>query len=206
MKPPISGYFDQGSDLRQDAVHDTALYDPAAHDDQIVVMFETPADAQAAIESLAAEGLAGDAVITDRTADGANAGVNSEGGNTGFWGSLKGLFAPDDEVHGMAEGVRRGHALLVLHPAIETRDRVIDLLEAAHPIDFDARLEQWRTAGWQALRAQESATMGAESTAQPDVQAPSASFAVPRPRVGWRDTNRGGTAVRSYVADRQTTD
>ena len=202
MKPPITGYFDQTSDLSQAAVHDTALYDPAAHDDQIVVMFESAGDAQAALDSLKAEGLAGDATITDRTADGANAGVNSEGGNTGLWGSLKGLFAPDDEVHGMAEGLRRGHALLVLHPAVESRDRVIELLEAAHPIDFDARLEQWRTAGWRALRAQEAATMGAESTAQPGTEAPSASYAVVRPQVGWRDTSRGGTAVRSYVADR----
>ena len=200
MKPPISGYFDQDSGLAQNAVHETALYDPAAHDDQIVAMFETPAAAQAAIDRLAAEGLAADAMVTDRTADGANAGVNSEGGNTGLWGALKGLFAPDDEVHGLAEGVRRGHALLVVHPAIETRDRVIKLIEASNPIDFDARLEEWRSAGWQALKAQQAATMGAETTAPAGTQAPSASFA--RARVGVRDPARGTPGVRSYFAER----
>ena len=168
--------------------HPTYLYDPAVHDDQIVVMFSTAADAQAALDRLAAEGLAGDAAITDRTADGANAGVNTEGGDTGLWGSLKGLFAPSDDAHGLAEGVRRGHALLVLHPALDARSRVIEILEASNPIDFDARLEQWRTDGWRNLAQQEAATMGAEADA--------------RPRVGVRDTTRGSGAVRSYYAPR----
>ncbi len=183
LQPPATA-FDQTSNLDGRAVHEVALYDPAAHDDQIVVMFETPADAPAALDRLTAEGLAGDPPITERTADGANAGVNSEGGNTGFWGAMKGLFAPDAEVHGLAEGVNRGHALLVLHPAIEARTRTIELLEACNPIDFDARLEQWRTAGWQALHDQQAA-------ASPE-----------RPRAGVRDTARGGAAVRSYYAPR----
>ena len=185
MKPLVTS-FDQSSDLSSRAVHEVSLYDPASQDDQIVAMYETPADARAALDMLAAEGLAGDAAITDRTADGANAGVNSEGGNKGLIGALKGLFAPDDEVHGMAEGVNRGHALLVLHPALETRYRVIELLEASNPIDFDARLEEWRTAGWENLRA-----------AQEPAGAPA------RDRVGVRDPSRGGTRVRSYVADRR---
>ena len=199
MKPPISGYS-EGSQTTGTTGHDIHLYDPSAHDDQIVVMFETTQDAQSAIDHLAAAGLAGDAVITDRTADGANAGVNSEGGNTGFFGSLKGLFAPDDEVHGYAEGVNRGHALLVLHPTLETRRRVIEILESAGPIDFDARLEEWRTAGWEALHDQQAATMGAETTAPAGVEAPSASLA--RPRVGVHDPARSSPTVRSYFADR----
>ena len=182
MKPP-SVYFSDSTSLDAAAVHETSLYDPAAHDDQIVAMFETPDDARAALGRLAAEGLAGDAVITDRTPDGANAGVNSEGGNTGLWGALKGLFAPDDEVHGLAEGVNRGHALLVLHPELESRRRVIELLEASHPIDFDARLEQWRTAGWENLYSQQSGSLT-------------------RDRVGQRDTTRGGERIRTYFAPR----
>ncbi len=192
LQPPATA-FDQTSNLDSRAVHETALYDPAAHDDQIVVMFETPADAQAALDRLTAEGLAGDAAITERTADGANAGVNSEGGNTGLWGALKGLFAQDAEVHGMAEGVNRGHALLVLHPAIETRSRAIGVLEACNPIDFDARLEQWRTAGWQALHDQQASggAMPGSQSAPPE-----------RPRVGVRDPARDGSGVRSYYAPR----
>ena len=193
MKPPTS-YLDKNGNLtvtpaeREPVMHETTLYDPAAHDDQIVVMFATLEDARAALDRLGAEGLAGDGFITDRTSSGANAGVNSEGGNTGLWGSLKGLFAPDDEVHGLAEGINRGHALLVLHPALDTRNRVIQILEASNPIDFDARLEEWRTDGWRNLRAQEAATMGADSTA--------------RPRVGVRDDTRGSGTIRSYYAPR----
>ncbi len=193
MQPPTTELDKNGNLITHPAGstqggHPTYLYDPARHDDQIVVMFQTQADAQAAIDLLDAEGLAGDATITDRTADGANAGVNAEGGSTGLWGSLKGLFAPDDEVHGLAEGVRRGHALLVLHPALDTRNRVIAILESAHPIDFDARLEEWRTDGWRNLAEQEATTMGAAADA--------------RPRVGVRDTTRGSGPVRSYIAPR----
>ena len=191
MKPPTE--LDKNGNLITHPTganegHPSYLYDPAQHDDQIVVMYQTPQDAQAAIAILNAEGLAGDARVTDRTEDGANAGVNAEGGSTGLWGSLKGLFAPDDEVHGLKEGVRRGHALLVLHPALDSRNRVIEILEASNPIDFDARLEQWRTDGWRNLAQQEAATMGAETDA--------------RPRVGVRDTTRGSGAVRSYFAPR----
>ncbi len=191
MKPPTE--LDKNGNLITHPTganegHPSYLYDPSKHEDQIVVMYQTPEAAQEAIKMLGAEGLAGDAYVTDRTEDGANAGVNAEGGSTGLWGSLKGLFAPDDEVHGLAEGVRRGHALLVLHPALETRNRVIEILEASNPIDFDARLEQWRTDGWRNLAQQEAATMGAETDA--------------RPRVGVRDTTRGSGAVRSYFAPR----
>ena len=193
MQPPTTELDKNGNLITHPAGstqsgHPTYLYDPAVHEDQIVVMFETAADAQAAIDRLTAEGIAADARVTDHTEDGANAGTNAEGGNTGLWGSLKGLFAPDDEVHGMAEGVRRGHALLVIHPDIEQRNRVIEVLEASNPIDFDAKLEQWRTDGWRNLREQEAATMGAEADA--------------RPRVGVRDTTRGSAAVRSYYAPR----
>ncbi len=200
MKPPIDGYFSHSPELSDDTVHETALYDPAAHDDQIVVMFETRDAAQAAIDRLAAEGIAGDAMITDRTPDGANAGVNSEGGNTGLFGALKGLFAPDNEVHGLAEGVRRGHALLVLHPAIQTRRQVIEVLETSGPIDFDARLEEWRTAGWEELYKQQAATTGSGTTTPGGVEAPSPSSALARPRVGMRDPARGSATVRSYYA------
>ncbi len=202
MKPPISGYYDQSEQLSPKPVLDTGRYDisgPAGQEDQIVVMFETPQEAQAAIDRLRAEGLAADAVVTDRTADGTNAGVNSEGGNTGLLGALKGLFAPDNEVHGFAEGVNRGHALLVIHPAIESRVRVVEILEASGPIDFDARLELWRTTGWQQLRAQEAATMGAASAEPAGAEAPSASVA--RPGV-MRDPGRGSAGVRVYTANR----
>ncbi len=159
-------------------------------------MFQTPADAQAAIDRLAAEGLAGDAIITDRTADGANAGVNSEGGNTGLWGSLKGLFAPDDEVHGFAEGVRRGHALLVIHPAIDTRN-------ARHRHPRGIRPDRLRRpAGAVAHRRLAAACARSRRTtgAGPTGPATPADPNVPARPVGARDPARGTAGVRVYTA------
>lgn len=192
MKPPTTELDKNGNLIVHPAEarphgHPTNLYDPDAHDDQIVVMFNTRDDAQSAISMLQAEGVAADATITDRTADGANAGVNAEGGNTGLWGSLKGLFAQDDEVHGLAEGVRRGHALLVIHPKLETRKRVVQILEASGPVEFDARLEEWRTQGWINLQVEKDAAKGEQEVQR---------------RSGTRDLDRGSPTVRSYYAPR----
>jgi len=153
---PDSAYTNsnQRSDtLNTNATHDTGLYDPAMQDNRMVVMYATRAASEAARDNLAAQIPSIDAQIVEETADHANAGVNSEGGNTGLFGALKGLFAQDAEVHGLAEGVRSGQALLVIHPAPGIREQIISLIEATNPINFDAKLERWRSAGWDNLKA-----------------------------------------------------
>lgn len=136
--------------LNQDAAHDTGLYDPNIHDNQIVAFYGSEANAQAARDSLVANGVPQQAIrITSREQDRFIGGVDYEHNDTGLWGAIKGLFMPDEEAHGYAEGVRRGHAILVVQPdATMDRRRVIDLLESTDPVDFDAKLEEWRQAGY----------------------------------------------------------
>lgn len=155
IKPdPAYTNSNQRSDtLNTNASHETGLYDPSVQDNRMVVMYDTRAAAEAARDRLAAQISSINAQIVEETADHANAGVNSEGGNTGLFGALKGLFAQDAEVHGLAEGVRSGQALLVIHPAPGSREQIISLIEATSPVDFDAKLERWRTAGWDNLEA-----------------------------------------------------
>lgn len=143
--------FTRQDQLAPTGMHDTHLYDPAATDNQIVAMFETYERARSARDQFVDAGVESRAIdIVDRTAE--------EGGERryesgGLWGALKSMFVPDEDAHGYAEGVERGHAMLVVRPRPEAREQVIHLLEQADPVDFDARLEEWRSAGWNGIHA-----------------------------------------------------
>ena len=130
--------------------HDTGLYDPALHDNQIVAMYDTLAHANAARDSLVAAGVAASSiqVVDQSSATGMTTGSTTTE-DEGIWGSIKSLFAPDDDLHGYAEGVRRGHAVLTVTPSGQAdRSHIIDVLESTNPVDFDAKLEEWRQAGY----------------------------------------------------------
>jgi hypothetical protein len=144
--------------LNDAAAHDTGIYDPNIHDNQIVALYETDDRAKAARDALVAIGVPGSAVrLTDREQDRFVGGVDYERNDGGLWGALKSLFIPDQEAHGYAEGVRRGHAVLVVQPdATMDRHRVIQVLESTGPVDFDAKLEEWRQAGYSYPAAGES--------------------------------------------------
>ncbi len=155
--------------LNQTTVHDTSIYDPAASDDQIVTLYETPADAAAARDAVVAAGIPQAAVkLIERQASELEAGVDYERQDGGLWGAIRSFFVGDDShAHGYAEGVRRGHAMLMVSPPPGMRLAAVHALESANPIDFDARLEEWRSAGWDNLHAQQAqaaATSGGTAT------------------------------------------
>ena len=62
---------------------------------------------------------------------------------------MKNLFMPDDDAHVYAEGVRRGHAMVVVR--VNTpgdRDSVLTILEAQNPVDVETKATEWRESGW----------------------------------------------------------
>lgn len=138
----------RGESLNQTAAHDTGLYDPNVHDNQIVAMFEDEAKARAARDALVSNGIPESAIHLSNKGQGVTDVSNAED-NGGLWGTIKSLFMPDVEAHSYAEGIRRGHAVLVVQPTAEMdRHRLITVLESSGPIDFDAKLEEWRQAGY----------------------------------------------------------
>lgn len=172
--------------LNQATAHDTGLYDPNVHDNQIVAMYATNEAAQNAKHQLVAAGIpAGTIEVLDQgqtsMGAGTTGGADYDSGNQGLWGAIKSLFVPDDEAHGYAEGVRRGHSVLVVHPEPGQREQVIDILERTNPIDFDAKLEEWRSAGWNNIESQRSTAgagvLGAATGAA--MSAPSATHTSP---------------------------
>ena len=136
--------------LNQSAAHETGLYDPSQHDNQIVALYDTRAHADAAREKLLAAGVDGGAVqVMDKGADEMAGGVDYEAGNQGLWGSIKSLFMPDEDAHAYSHAVGAGHAMVVVTPnATTNRNHIIEVLESTNPLDFDAKLEEWRQSGY----------------------------------------------------------
>lgn len=129
--------------------HDAHLYDPDRHDNQIVAVFEDRAAAERARDALVQAGSpTGSIEIIDQPASTAQ--QASENGTVGdqILGAFMGLFSSNHD-HDYAHAVERGHAMLVLTPqAGADRHQMIEALEQNGPVDFDAKLEEWRQAGY----------------------------------------------------------
>ncbi len=147
------------------AAHDTGLYDPNRHDNQIVAVFADRAAASRARDALLGAGIPQDAVETLEGAagDAAPGASHAEDRNqeVGIWGAIKNLFAPEQEHGGYREALGRGHAMVVVTPTPQTdRHRAIQVLEASEPIDFDAKLAEWRQSAYDETGAPRSTAIG----------------------------------------------
>jgi uncharacterized protein (TIGR02271 family) len=163
---------------------------------QIVAMFDTYEQARAARDKLVGSGVASDEIeLLDRNAEPADATVPYERTSTGFWGAIKRLFVPEEDAHGYAEGLERGHAMLVVRPRAGQREEVVRILESFDPIDFDERQEEWRAAGWSGVNAG-AAMFGAPTTG---MAGPAAS-SVADPATGVRPPTRTGSEADALVA------
>lgn len=141
--------------------HDTHLYDPGVmNGHQLMAVYETAARAGDARDKLLAMGVApGSVQVLDRTQETAS--------QEGLWGTIKRFLIPDEDAAGYAESLQRGHAVLIVNPPESQRVAVIRAIEDSDPIDFDARLEEWRQAGWNALSARQQAGDTGIHTASP---------------------------------------
>jgi len=136
--------------LNSAAAHDKGLYDPNTHDNQIVALYETMAEANKARDLLVHAGVDSNSIqVTDKSTDVMAGGVDYEAGNQGMWGAIKSLFVPDDEAHAYNHAIGKGHAMVIVSPArTANREAIIHTLEGSNPIDFDAKLEEWRQSGY----------------------------------------------------------
>ena len=130
---------------RAPAGHDVHLYDPSIHDNQIVAVYDTMQQAEVAKAELMDAGVDGAAI---ELIDGNRTSVDPAP-DGGFWGAVKSIFAPDEEALAFRHAMGRGHAMIVVYPAqTANREQIITVLDATGPIDFDAKLEEWRQAGY----------------------------------------------------------
>jgi len=178
MSGSYSNTDGRSESLNTGAAHDTGLYDPNRHDNQIVAVYENRTQAEAARDALLNAGIPQTAVeVLDRTSgDALPGGTRAEDRNQdeGFWGAVKNLFAPEDDYNAYNHAIGRGHAMVMVIPSANMdRHRIIQVLEASGPVDFDAKLEEWRQAGYdysgapratEQGRAQPTATSGGSGT------------------------------------------
>lgn len=171
------------NDLRSDALndaaaHDKGLYDPNMHDNQIVALYDTIAEANKARDMLVSAGVdAGSIQVMDKSSDTMAGGVDYESGHQGMWGAIRSLFMPDNEAHAYNHAIGRGHAMVVVSPArTANREQIIHTLEASNPLDFDAKLEEWRQSGYDYQGM--GATSGSQSATVNRAEGVPANYAV----------------------------
>ena len=208
--------------LNAASAHETGMYDASKHDNQIVALYETRAEADAAKAKLVAAGVdSGIVQVMDRDADRMAGGVDYEAGNQGLWGSLKSMFMPDEDAHAYSHAISAGHSMVVVTPtATSDRSHIIHTLESTNPLDFDSKLEEWRQSGYNyaptttapaattttATTGAAAAPVMAAGTAKATGTAPATGETLKvmeeRLRVGKREVAGGAVRVRSYVVER----
>ena len=145
----MSGTTNTTGTLNQAAAHDTSLYDPTVHDNQIVALYETDAQARTAQQTLVSAGFPASAMQIVARDSGTGAAGTTGATDEGLWGSIKSLFVPDEDRTTYNTAVARGHAMLVVTPTSSMdRQHLIHTLESTDPLDFDAKLEEWRQTGY----------------------------------------------------------
>lgn len=184
----------------------------ATHGNQIVAMFETYVQAKAARDKLTASGVAAGSIdILDRNAQANDSSVTYDRNSEGFWGALKGFFMPEEDSHAYAEGLERGHSMLVVRPEPAHREQVVTMLESFNPIDFDARESEWKQSGWTGTYAGAATMPAAKPAATAPTMPATATSAMgddkiqvleENLRVGKREVAGGQVRIRSYVVER----
>lgn len=110
----------------------------------IAALYETTAAAHAARDALLAAGVAAASILV---LDRGHAELPAESPN-GLWGRLKHMLVPDDHAHPYAEGVSRGHPLVIADVTDVETEAAVTALRTAHPIDIEQRAAVWEGEGW----------------------------------------------------------
>jgi uncharacterized protein (TIGR02271 family) len=140
----------------------------------LTAMYDTRGAAETARDDLVALGVSSGA-IGIRGSEGGPATASTTTEEPGFWASLADLFAPDEDRHTYAEGLRRGAYLLSARIPEGMEEPALDVLERSGAVDIDERAESWRQGGWQGYEAQTpayGATAAAPAPGAADATAP----------------------------------
>jgi len=131
----------------------------------LTAMYDDRSAAEAARDRLVALGVPSGGITVRGTGAGTTTTPAPAEEDKGFWASLADLFAPEEDRHAYAEGLRRGGHLLSARVPEGLEDRAIDLLETSGAVDVDERAEGWRQGGWTGHRAGAAGVSGSAATA-----------------------------------------
>jgi uncharacterized protein (TIGR02271 family) len=167
-------------------------------EDRIVATFENADQARAAQKALIGAGIDnGKMELLDNRSDLDN------------WTAIKRHAVPDEDTHAYAEGLGRGHSILVIQAAADEHDRVMQVLGRFTCIDIDDHAAQWRKSGWSGVHPGKTAwDVRRQTSASPTTRA-----ATPRTqdevipvyeeelKVGKRVVEQGHVRVRVYTVE-----
>ena len=110
----------------------------------IAALYETVAAARAAKDALVSAGApAGCVLVLDK-----GYAERPAESPEGLWGHLKHMLVPDQHAHAYAEGVARGHPMVIADVTGIDIDAATAALKSAGPIDIEARADTWQQEGW----------------------------------------------------------
>src|SRR4051812_40452402 len=175
----------------------------------LTAMYDDRGAAEAARDRLVALGVPSGDVTIRGTGAGTTTGAASAEEDKGFWASLADLFAPEEDRHAYAEGLRRGGYLLSARVPDGLEDRASDVLERSGAVDIDERAESWRQSGWTGHQAGaaggsgSAASAGMRSTARAGGAADTAGYASSTGTAGTSAAGLGaaGSATTRDVAE-----
>ena len=125
----------------------------------IAAQFEDLAAALGARDALIAAGVGeGCILVLDR----GHAEIPAES-TRGLWGSLKSKLVPDRHAHPYAEGVARGHPLVMADVGEADVARATAALTASRPINIESRASAWEDEGWDGVHGGQSYWLSAQS-------------------------------------------
>jgi uncharacterized protein (TIGR02271 family) len=148
----------------------------------VVAVYETPAQAAAAVRDLQAAHILPDA-ISQHTKTITTSDTASAPREQGFWASL---FGSEHDTSVYDRSVEEGASVLTVRVPDDGVDRVTSLLESHNPIDLDARAAQYTAVG----------AVGRAASHEDTIPLAEESLAV-----GKRAVSGGTTRVRRYVVE-----
>ena len=195
----------------------------------LTALYDSRAEADQASERLVREAGVARADVTvhaqDATASSDGSTASGAGESTGFFGSLKSMFMPEEDRHTYSEAISRGGFLLTARVEQGVAERATAILEEHGAVDLEDRQQTWRAGGSTAQQAPMAAqtlpdgtvvgvagaaTTAAVATAKTPATAPAARPAAAddtialveeRLTVGKRAVAGGSVRVRSYVVE-----
>lgn len=166
--------------------------------DRIVAAFENADQARAAREALVEAGI-----------DNANIELLENRGDLDTWTAIKRHAVPDEDAHLYAEGLGRGHSIMVIRSGAGEHDRVMQVLSRFNPIDIDDHAAQWRKSGWSGVHPgkaawdvhRQTATPSTTTAATPTAQEQVIPVYEEQLKVGKRVVEQGRVRVRVYTVE-----
>jgi uncharacterized protein (TIGR02271 family) len=165
--------------------------------DRVVAAFDNADQARAAREALVEAGI-----------DDAKIELLENRSDLDTWTDIKRHAVPDEDAHLYAEGLDRGHSIVVIRAAADEHDRVMQVLSRFNPIDIDDYAAQWRKSGWSGVHpgktawdAHQQTSMASRTAGTPRTQEEVIPVFEEQLKVGKRVVEQGRVRVRVYTVE-----